>query len=391
MPKRATSPTKEISREIHRLEAIQDGRRLKVLLASTTALGLSSWLTAKGHFDKAIEAGVANAEGIVTAAMSAGVAGTVMSTATMILVGVAVEASRRQRRHVLALVGAMLPFTFGVSTYNAVLGNAGPPSLVYEMRDSAQSYIEYYAETEADAARALSAAATLAPLQTSTCYLGEQERENGVLTGSAGRGTTYAAYSSACQNIGTIIETLNDTAARADERGVVADELLAELLAIPDDTSLSVFERQAAFRDTVREIEALVDDAGAEQVSARLGPQLEILEASIAGLGTASGALGDRQAAANANLTNTLGTVHDTVQAFVSPESTTLSKPGALRDMGAAVLAYWHRNIPQILLAVLIDLMPGWFLGLLMVSRGTFEDRRRELLKQGDSASRQGR
>lgn len=382
MPKRVTSPTKEIRREIHRLEAIQDGRRLKVLLASTTALGLSSWLTAKGLFDKAVEAGVANAEGIVTAAMSAGVAGTIMSTATMLLVGVAVEASRRQRGHVLALAGAMLPFVLGISTYNAVLGNAGPPSLVYEMRDRAKSYIEYHAETEADAARALSAAATLAPLETTTCYLGEQEGASGVLTGAAGRGTTYAAYSSACRNIGTIIETLNDTATRADERGGAADELLTELLAIPDDTSLSVFERQAAFRDTAREIDALAGEAGAERVSARLGPQLEILEASIAGLGTASGTLGDRQAAANSNLRDTLGTVRNTVQAFVTNETATPSKPGALRDMGAAVLAYWHRNIPQILLAVLIDLMPGWFLGLLMVSRGTFEDRRRELLKQ---------
>lgn len=373
----------EAARQIRREESVQAGRRTKVQLVLLGSLGLSSWLTGKGLFDKAIEAGTADTGGMVTALMSAGVAGTAVSTASMLLLGTAVEATHAQRIHVLALAGAMLPFILGISTYNAVLGNAGPPSLVYDMRDRAQAYVEYYHATETDSGRALSAVATLEPLRDSTCYLAEQERQSGILTGSSGRGATSAAYMSACRNIGAIIATLNETVARTAGRGAEAGRLLADLQAIPADTTISVFERQARFRSAAREIAALVASAGTERVSARLGPQLEILEASIAGPGTAGGPLGQRQAAANSSLHDTLGTVRDTVRALVAHGvDTPDGEPAELRDMGAAVLAYGHRNIPQILIAVLTDIMPGWFLALLNVSRATFDARRRALLER---------
>ena len=392
MPKDTPRSIKEINNEIQRLDSVQDGRLTKALLATTTALGGSIWFTTKGMFDKAIEAGTADAVGMGNALIAAGAAGVLISTGTMLCMGVAAEANRRQRLPVLGLAVSMLPFMLGISTSNAILGTAGPPSLVYEMRDHAEAYREYYYQTETDAARSQSAVQTLVPIGSSTCYLAEQEGESGILTGSPGRGATYAAYMSACRNIGEITRTLNETVERTAERSAAAEGLLAELQAIPNNTTLSVFERQAAFRDAAREVEAMAAGANAERVSARLGPQLEILEASIAGLGTSGGALGQRQATANANLRDTLGTVRDTVLAFVSGGSDEPpTAPGALSYMGAAVAAYWHRNIPQILLAVLTDLMPGWFLGLLMVSRGTQESRRRELIEQAKRASRPSR
>ena len=219
MPKPPELTDKEIFREIRRLEAVRNGRRTKVQLASASALALSSWLTGKGLFDKSIEAGVANAEGMVTAAMSAGVAGTLMSTSTMLLLSAAIEAGRRQRRQMFALTVTILPFVLGISSYNGVIGNAGPPSLVYDMRFSAQAHIIYYGGSEADAAKAQSAALALGPLQSSTCFLAEAEHRDGALTGSRGKGQTYASYASACAHIAAIIETLGETVSRRDERG----------------------------------------------------------------------------------------------------------------------------------------------------------------------------
>ena len=55
------------------------GRRQRIImLCLIISFALSAWLTTKGMFDKAIEAGVANMEGMVTAAMSATVAATVL-------------------------------------------------------------------------------------------------------------------------------------------------------------------------------------------------------------------------------------------------------------------------------------------------------------------------
>ncbi|GAB5512267.1 MAG: hypothetical protein Rhims3KO_36680 [Hyphomicrobiales bacterium] len=385
-------PSSEVEAEIRRLEGSQESRKLKVLLATSGALALSIWLTSKGLYEQVIEAGVADAPGMVTAAMTAGVAGSVLSVGTMALLVVAVEATRSQRRNVLLLAGTLLPFTFGISTHYAVLGNAGTPSLVYDMRDRAEEYAAYYKGAEADVAKARSAAATLQPLETTVCLLADQELHHGALTGAAGEGPTHAAYASGCANIGAILDTLNETVARQGKRGEAANAQLAELQAISGDTSMSVFERQARFRDVAGQIRALISESGSERVSARLGPQLAILEASIASLDGAGGNLGARQAAANANLKSTLGTVKKRLEKLVSEEDTTApEEPPALRNMGSAVLAYWHRNIPQVLLAILTDLMPGWFMALLVVSRSTFEARRGELLshaRAGATASK---
>lgn len=102
----------------------------------------------------------------------------------------------------------------------------------------------------------------------------------------------------------------------------------------------------------------------------------------MSSLDAGSSQFSKRQADAIAGLKKTLGTVKDTVLGLVADDGGGAEKPAALRDMGAAVLAYWHRNIPQILLAILTDLMPGWFLGMLMVQRSIFETHRAALLKQ---------
>ena len=371
---------KEIREEMERLQRVHDSRRLKIQLASAAALAVSSWLTAKGLYDKTIEAGVANAEGMITAGMSAAVAGTLMSTATMLLIAKAVESYKDQRRHILLLSISILPFVLGISSYNAILGNAGPASLVYEMRDRAQEYRDYYHGNESDAARAQSSLATLQPLQESLCTLAKGEAEDGVLTGIRGKGLTYAAYQSACINLGSINKTLSQTVMRKESRDSEADGLLTALQAIPNTREISVFERQAAFREVARKLVGMTAASGGEHVSKRLGPQVDILEASVSAPDAKSHGVNGRQASAINNLKGTLGIVRDTVRALVSESAETgTPKPEPLSDMGAAVWVYRNRNVPQVLLAILLDMMPGWFMGLLLVSKSTLEKRRREL------------
>ena len=158
-------------RAIERAEAAHTGRHMRVVLAMMGAFALSCWLTAKGLFDKTIEAGVASAEGMLTAIMSAAVAATLTGAGTIMLFGVAMQAARHQRVQVMALALCLLPFILGISTYNAVLGNAGPASLVYDMRDAAAAHAVWYEGMSADAAGAQSAEASLLPLEASICSL----------------------------------------------------------------------------------------------------------------------------------------------------------------------------------------------------------------------------
>ncbi|MEM0951786.1 MAG: hypothetical protein AAGI66_06550 [Cyanobacteria bacterium P01_H01_bin.74] len=63
-------------------------------------------------------------------------------------------------------------------------------------------------------------------------------------------------------------------------------------------------------------------------------------------------------------------------------ETSSVEEPGELLEMGAAVLVYWQRNLPQILLAVLLNCMNLWFLGLLMASRAMIPSKKSQKNKK---------
>lgn len=344
----------------------------KIILVTFIAFGLSSWLTAKGLMEKSIEAGVATTEGSITAVMSAVVAASLLGVSTMSLFGIALHAKHKQRWQVGGLALALLPFVLCISTYYAVIGNAGGPSLVYDMRDKSKDWAQYYDQALMDASAAQSAHAALLPLQSSICGLAKSERSGGILTGSRGTGAVSAAYKSGCDSISTILDTLDDTITRTETRRAESVDILKALQEIPKDTSQTVFERQTDFREQTTVLQDIIAKSGAENVSSRLSAQLDILEASVATLGTQDSAFGQKQSQSVQNLKISLGLVSEAVSGLLDQSETiTLQTPNELLDTGEAVLIYWKRNLPQILLAIMIDLSSLYFLGLLMVSRAT--------------------
>ncbi len=360
--------------DLQSLMVIHGRRQRIIMLCLAISFSLSAWLTTKGMFDKAIEAGVANMEGMITAAMSAAVAATALGCATILLMGVAAETFRSQRFAVALLAVTLIPFTAGISTYNAILGNAGPASLVYDMRDKAEEYSVYYHSVAADATGAQTAKSALEPLEASICALADGEDNGGAITGSGGKGAVYAAYLSGCTSIRKILETLSETVIRTSERQITASDILATLQDIPADTSLSVFERQTDFRAETAELQNLIKENSAENVANRLTAQLDILKASVATLDVKNGSFGQKQSGAIQSLKAALGLASDTIDNLTNSSAVmVLRAPGKLLEMGEAVAAHWKRNIPQILLAILIDGLALWFAGLLMLSRSIIE------------------
>ncbi len=361
--------------DLHALITAHGRRQRIIMLCLLTTFGLSAWLTTKGMFDKAIEAGVANMEGMITAAMSATVAATALGCATILLMGIAAESFRRQRLAVALLVLALIPFTAGISTYNAILGNAGPASLVYDMRGKVTEYSAYYASVATDASGAQMAKAALEPLEASICILAEGEGKGGAITGSRGKGAVYAAYLSGCTSIRKIVLTLSETVSRTHERQILASDIQKALQVIPDDIDLSVFERQAAFKEEAANLQSLIEENSSENVAGRLRAQLDILQASVATLDVKAGSFGKKQSSAINSLKEALRLVSETISTLTAESETDrVEAPGELLDMGEAVAVHWKRNIPQILLAILIDALALWFAGLLMVSRNQIEN-----------------
>ncbi len=380
--RRATQIEKaRAGREIADLEAVHRGRHLIVLLLTLCGFALSSWMTAKGLFDRSIESGTATVPGMVTALMSATVAATLVGGATMLLIGIAMDARKLQRWAVAGLALALTPFTLCISIFYSVLGNAGAPSLVYDMRGKAVEFARYYERSSTDTSGAQSAQAALRPLQASICGLARGEKKSGLLTGSAGAGAVSAAYASSCLSVNVITETLSETVARTQGRRDDASEILANLSAIPKDTNISVFERQSAFRAEAGKLRKLIEESSAEKVAERLRAQLKILHASVAALDVQAGAFGEKQRSAVESLRTSLGLVTDTISDLLDDgETLPVQRPAELLEMGAAVTSYWSRNLPPILLAILVDLIPLWFVGFLLVSRATVQTRKQELL-----------
>lgn len=345
-----------------------------ILFATFGAFLLSCWLTAKGLFDRAIEAGTASPEGMVTALMSAAVAATLIGLATMLVFGVALGAIKRQRWSLVFLAIALMPFMLGISTYNAVLGNAGPPSLADNLADTADAIAAHYEGATSDAAGAQSAAAALAPTKASICALADGEKDKGVLSGYAGKGGVYAAYLSGCESVGVIVETLSDTAARTQSRRDEAGAHLAALKSIPRDSKRNIFARKAAFEAHAEALRKLLEASGAENVTRRLQAQLKALEGSIVTLGVKDGAFGKKQAKSIEDLRAKLAHVSAVVTEMLAAAPVQQgAAPPRLLSMAAAVRVYWDRNIPSILIAIASDFMWLWFLGLLSVSRAGLE------------------
>ena len=351
--------------------AADHAQRHKLALFAFTGVFIgTSIFTAIGLFDIAAEAGTANPERMIVASMAAAVAALVLGIANILLLGLATVAVTQYRNALLVLALTLMPFTFGISTYSAALGLAGPPALVFDMRDAARAYGAFVETRLAKAAKALSTADALEPLKASLCTLADQEGSGGVLSGAAGRGGVQAAYLGACESVTTIIDTLRDTAQRTEARRAEALQIVKALKAIADDVSLNVYERQRRFRDTSEELLALVGASDVENVDDRLRAQLDILQASISGIGIQSGAFGQTQTNIINGLKASLGTATQIISGLLDKSDVTGAQvPDDLLFMAAAIQKYKLRVLPQILIAIASDLMPYWFFGLLLVSQ----------------------
>lgn len=386
MKARKKSISEEIARQeakLRELEAAHARRPAKVYLATLSATGLSAGMMAKGLFDKAVESSTAGVIGMGMAVASAVTATALLTTATMSLFGIAMDASRKQAFKVALLSTTLMVPTLGISTFYGVLGNAGEASLVYDMRDRAAAW-QIYAETSmaADAAQAKSAADTLIPIRNDICDTAERERNNGLLSGSRGTGAISSGYARSCTNISSILDTLTQTATDTNTRRKEVMAIVMAMHAVPKNETLNVFERQDAFREQAVKLKEILSLSGTENVGERLKAQLAIMESSVTAMDVQIGSFGERQTNAIQGLRQSLNSVKETVSAFLSGTSSgsVASEPSAeLPDMGAAVMTYWIKNLPQILMAVLVDFMPLYFCAMLMLSRSIPQARRMEM------------
>ena len=348
----------------------------RIIFTTLVIMPCSAWMTAMGIMNMGIEAGTATTEGSVTAVMTALAASTTLTVAITGLFNTALNAGRRQKRHIVGLAAVLSVFTAGISTTFSIIGNAGAPSIVYNMRDAAPQWSAYFERSVADAGLAKSARATISPAQEIVCGFAEEERTRGIFSGRRGVGQASVALEGGCTGLRRINETLAETAASAEDMRERGAALLQELQDIPKDSSVHVFERQNRFRKVTSELEAIIADAATENVAKRLNAQLAMIKNSvITGGADENDAFAQKQAQAAEHLRGALAVAEREIGRLLAQTETAKAQPPeALLSSGAAVMRYAKRNAPLIFLAVMLDFISLYFLWLLLVSRKSAEN-----------------
>lgn len=353
-------------------------------LIALPTMFLAAWLTTKGLYDSTIESHAANIEGMITATMTAMVAIVLLGGGTMLLFDLALFSGRTQRWQMSGLAATLMPFVVGISTYNAILATSGERSLILNMQDTTAQW-QAYMEGSTDATNAQNAKDSLAPLQASLCALAESERKHGLLSGSGGMGAVSAAYSSACGSVEAILLTLKETSERSQSQQDKAAVLLDALDAIPQNATISVFERQVQYKIQDRALRKLLTEFGAQSIAAQVKAQLGILQNSVASLGTQDGVFGQKQDNAVKNLKESLGLVIKTVDGLLHQDKSKIDPPAPLLAMDEAVFKYLRRNLPRVLIAIATDFFALWLLAFLVVVGNAAQHRRKALFSNAQT------
>ena len=272
---------------------------------------------------------------------------------------------------VIALAVCLTPFVLGISTVNAVKGLSTAPAAHMDMMDKAaewQAYVERHTSTSVSARSVMD---TIEPLKMSLCTTAGLEERGGLLTGSPGKGAVSGGYAAVCSSTTAISNTLGEAARRSEDRNAEANAALSELLDIPELDDVSIFDRQDAFTEAAAVLKKTFSGAQAENLEETVKAQLAIAKNAIPSIETADTRFGASQRQAVIDLKRQFTNIESVVAEFLEsgPSQVELEQPEALLPSGEAILRYWSRLTPQILVAVGVDLAILWLAAFLSVSR----------------------
>ena len=285
----------------------------------------------------------------------------------------------------LALLGgALSPFIFGVSTFNAVKSQAGPAALVFAMEDKTQEWGAYLEAINADADKAKAALDVITPIEASICEMAQLEHDSGLISGSRGTGAISSQYAQVCLQTRSIAQTLQDTALESEARNAEQMSIYSQMRGVARDSSQPVFDRvHDDYEPKQDKLQALARASSNERVAERLQAQLRVLESSVVAADVQDGEFGDVQREAIGSLSGYVSAIRETVSDFIAPTDETVApvRPDPLPDMMQAIIAHRDRLWSAILLCVGVDMIILWQVGALGVSLAIKRNRERAALE----------
>lgn len=258
------------------------------------------------------------------------------------------------------IVAAALMVLLGLSsTYTSFIGLSQDSARGLELQRQADAYAENARILAPRAAAMEDALFVIAPQARAACERYEQELATGAITGARGRGVVTNYLLGFCTGKTEIVRALEATISANEQRNGNIAALSTRLDRVIYDRAKSIGERELEALALSRQMDALLQELANADRTKGLRAASASMAGSVAELQDATDALGQAQSRAIAAIIAEEQSSNEAISALIDEiEALPLPSAGRAKLMPAQVLvlAHWKLHLPQLALALAIDL-----------------------------------
>lgn len=257
--------------------------------------------------------------------------------------------------------GLFTLWALSVSTWYNFVGLSGHASLLLYMSDAVDRMTGAVDAVTAQASEARAVIPALEGVAASTCASYDAEVTQGLGTGSRGVGKYSQALLSACTATKTATQKLNATASQSEDLGKRLGLALSALSDTLQDRSLTVLDREAAFRKGAAEVEALLRSVRNAGLRKTAEASLGALKSSVPDMPDDGGTFGAKQRALldalRGQMAGAITSLEKVLAGMATAPAITLERAKRVTLTDVTRL-YIDRSIPNLALAIGIDVFP---------------------------------
>lgn len=245
------------------------------------------------------------------------------------------------------------------STYTSFIGLSQDSARGLELQRQADAYAEKAALLAPRAAAMEDALFVIVPQAEAACARYEQELQSGVITGARGRGVVTGYLLGFCTGKTEIARALEETIAANEQRIGQITSLSAQLDQVIYDRDKRIGTRELEFLRLARTMDALLQELQNADRTKGLRASSAAMSGSVAELQNTTTALAQAQAQAISAIITEERSSGQAIEALIEEiEALPVPEAGRAKLLPAQVLVleHWRLHLPQLALALAIDL-----------------------------------
>jgi len=274
---------------------------------------------------------------------------------------------------ILTFTGA-IAFTgwvVGVSSWYSFTGISGPSAMAIYMAEETDKVAAAVDSVTGRASGAATALPALDAMAASACANQQAEVDSGLGTGSSGVGPFSMGLLSACTTARRVTDNLQTLAERSEQKAERLGAKLREIRQTVVNGEQPIIERERDFKAGMAEVDAMIRSLQNGGAITAVEASLATLENAVLELPTDNNAFGAKQQAMLAAIKDQMSASAQGLKTWLSDlkavERVALERPGRI-SVTEVVLRYADRFIPNVLIAVGLDIYCLFMTGFLLIA-----------------------